>query len=94
MKTLKKIQLKSVPEVLSDKEMKLVVGGYDLPPVTVWGYGPDNCKKYGVDWELPTVCDYAMAYWGKKCRTADCTAQGQCKFIPISMVPKCATGLW
>ncbi|MCL2650911.1 MAG: TIGR04149 family rSAM-modified RiPP [Candidatus Azobacteroides sp.] len=49
MKTLKKIHLKSVSEFLSDKEMKLVVGGEDLldgvPYDVGFGRTPEEQKE-------------------------------------------------
>ena len=58
MKALKRISMRSVSEVLSDKEMRLYVGGYvdgsgtyddpyQLPEVVVTGYGTDCGLQYG-----------------------------------------------
>ena len=47
MKVLKKIHLKSVSEFLSDKDMKLVVGGYNLPEVEILGSGTP-CNGVGI----------------------------------------------
>ena len=47
MKTLKRIHVKNVSEVLSDPEMRLVVGGYDLPEVTIHGIGKP-CNGVGI----------------------------------------------
>ena len=89
MKTLKKIHLKSVSEYLSNREMRLVVGGYD-------GSG-----SYDDPFELPEVVIYGNpkivscvgAKEGDRCEWADdrgVSKYGYCKAYYPGYVLHCS----
>jgi len=83
MKKLSKLKLKEFHE-MSDFEMKNVVGGYDLPEVTIYG-----CYDSWLH-SLPTKCTVEDAYAKRRCRTEDCKHEGGCIFAPFAYTPICA----
>jgi len=75
---LKRIRIRNVTEILSDAEMKLFVGGYDLPEVVVYGQGTPcgdgiiygNC--FGIETYRGDKCDYIREgrHWFGTCKGA------------------------